>query len=106
MFCQHMEFKTLHTSVSVSLSNMISKCKSTWRLHTSAKACNNKLCPEGDPDQSQNLMGSKLNQDPSSHFFCHGVPSSSISVIMLTKGQTGKQTVRKIIPSLVKVIKL
>ena len=49
-------------------------------MQTSAKGCNNKqmgksrsliyiLCPNGDPDQSQNLMGSKLQPDPFSLFF-------------------------------------
>ena len=27
------------------------------------------MYPDGDPNQSQNLMGSKLDQDPSSDFF-------------------------------------
>ena len=27
------------------------------------------LYPDGDPDHSQNVMGAKLDQDPSSHFF-------------------------------------
>ena len=41
------------------------------------------LYPYGDPDQPQNLIGSKLEQDTSSDFF-HEVPSSSIYVILLT----------------------
>ena len=32
---------------------------------------------DGDPDRFQNLMGSKLDQDPSSDF-CHEVPFSGI----------------------------
>ena len=27
------------------------------------------LYPDGDPDQSQNLMGYKFEQDPSSYFY-------------------------------------
>ena len=46
-------------------------------MHTSTKAPNNKhmgksglgfLYPDRDPDHSQTLMGSKLDQDPSSVF--------------------------------------
>ena len=33
--------------------------------------------PEGDLDHFQNLMGSKLDQEPSSAF-CHEVPTSGI----------------------------
>ena len=52
--------------------------KSTRRAHTSAKAHNNEqmgksglflLYPNSDPDDSQHLMGSKLDQDPSSDNF-------------------------------------
>ena len=49
--------------------------KSTQTEHTTAKASNNKyigkygfinfLYPDSDSDHSQNLMGSKLDQDPS-----------------------------------------
>ena len=44
------------------------------------------LCPDGDPDHSQNSMGSKLDQDSSSHF--HKDPTSSICVFLLTNRQT------------------
>ena len=44
------------------------------------------LDPDGDSDRSQNLMGSKLDQDPSSDFF-HEDPTSSICVILLTNKQ-------------------
>ena len=59
------------------------------------------MYPDGDPDHSQNFMGSKLDQNTSSDFF-HEVPTRSIRIILLTskqaKGQTDKQTVMKIMP--------
>ena len=45
------------------------------------------LYPDGDQDQPQNLMGSKLSQDPSFHFFQED-PTCSICVILLTNRQT------------------
>ena len=55
------------------------KNKSTERVHTYAKACNY-ICkwenldycvfhPDVDRDQSQNLIGSNFDQDPSSDIF-------------------------------------
>ena len=38
------------------------------------------LFPDSDPDQSQNIMGFKLDHDSSSVFF-HEVSSSSVCVI-------------------------
>ena len=45
------------------------------------------LYPDCDPYYSQNLMGSKLDQDPSSDF-SHEVLTSSICVVPLTYRQT------------------
>ena len=45
------------------------------------------LYPHNDPDHSQNLMGSKLEQDPSSYFSFVDL-ISSICVILLTDKQT------------------
>ena len=42
------------------------------------------LHPDSDPDDSQNLMGCKLDKDPSSAFF-QEYPTSIICVILLTK---------------------
>ena len=42
--------------------------------------------PDGDPGHPQNLMGSKLDQEPSSDFF-HKVPISSICTVRLTNRQ-------------------
>ena len=47
------------------------------------------MYPDSDPNHSQNLMGSKLDQDPSSI-----LPISSICLIL----QTDKQSAIKIIP--------
>ena len=46
---------------------------------------------DGDPDQSQNVMGSTFAKDPSSDFF-HDVPTVSICVILLTKKYTNRNT--------------
>ena len=45
--------------------------------------------PHGDTDQRANLMGFKLDQDPSSDFF-HEFRSSSICIILLTGRQINK----------------
>ena len=45
------------------------------------------LYADGDPDQSQHLMGSKLDQDPIPSFL-HKVPTGSICVILLTNRHT------------------
>ena len=45
-------------------------------------------CPGGDPEHSQNVIGSKFDQDPSSCF--HEDLSSSICVILLANRQTEK----------------
>ena len=55
----------------------------------------------GDPHHSQNLMESKLDQDPSYDcFFFQEDQTSSICVVLLTnKGTNGnRQTVMQIIP--------
>ena len=41
---------------------------STSNIHINQKR-HHKTPPADDPDRSQNLMGSKLDQDPSSYFF-------------------------------------
>ena len=46
------------------------------------------LYPDSDPDHSQNLMGSKLEQDPSGFFSLEEGPTSSICVILQTNKQT------------------
>ena len=48
------------------------------------------VCPVGDPDHSQNLMKSKLQQDQSADFFQED-PTSSICVIWLTKKTNGHE---------------
>ena len=45
------------------------------------------LYPNVDPDHSQNLMGSKLDREPSAHFL-HEDLASSICLILLTSRQT------------------
>ena len=56
------------------------------------------LYPDGDPDLCQNLMGSKLDHDPSSDFFQEDT-SSGICII-LTNRQRNRQTVMKTVPVL------
>ena len=60
----------------------INNRNSTQRAQTSLKACNTKKLKI-----SQNLMGSKLDQDPALEFF-HELPNSSICIIPLTNRQT------------------
>ena len=70
--------------------------KGTWRTQTTPRhAIMRKweypdyclLYLDDDPDHTQNLIGSKLDQDQSSDFF-HDVKTSSICVILLTNRQT------------------
>ena len=49
------------------------------------------------PDQSQNLIGSKLDPDPSSHFVCED-SANSICLILLTNKQTNEETMNLIPP--------
>ena len=49
------------------------------------------LYPDNALDHSQNLMGSKMEQDPSSLIFSLAVSTSSIHVILLTDKQTKKK---------------
>ena len=55
-----------------------------------------------DPDYSQNLMGSKLDQDPSDFF--HDVQTNSICIIHLTNKQKKKSHENN--ASLAEVIKI
>ena len=60
------------------------------------------MYPDNNPDQSQNLMRSTLDQDPAFDIFQED-PTSSICVMLLTNKQTNTHTERqmfmKIIPS-------
>ena len=58
---------------------------------------------DGDPDDSQNFMESKFDQDPSSKFY-QEYPTSSICIILLRDRQMDRQAVKKILLLLVKVI--
>ena len=50
------------------------------------------LYPDSDPDQSQNVMGSKLDQDQSPGIFVTQVSISSICLILLTNKQANRET--------------
>ena len=52
---------------------------------------------DSDPNHSQKLMESKLNQNPSFLLF-HRDPTSSICLILLTNYRTNTQTLLKVIP--------
>ena len=61
------------------------------------------LYTDGDPDQSENLMGSRMHQDLSSDFL-EDDPTSSICIILLTTKQTDKRMVMKINTFMVEVM--
>ena len=78
------------------------------RARTSAKACNKYvnwkiliiflLYPYGDPDHSRNLIGCKLDQDPSSQLFLGRFNQQYLHYPAHNKKKTNGQTVMKIIP--------
>ena len=60
----------------VTTARELTENKSTQGVQTFSKADTNKqmgksrfIYPDGDPNHSQNLMGSKLDQDPSSDLY-------------------------------------